>query len=675
MQNTRGLGATSRSMMSSLREASLKNKIFFSTLAMVLVISATIALLARWILISSLVNELTGRGIAIAQSIADQGRGYVLTRDHPNLVSLLFDNAQLGERRMLVEYIFILDDERNVLSHTFIRPFPEPLSSANPIPADKQYSVARLIIDDASVYDIAVPIWEGIYPIGTVHVGLKQKHIDQLIGKLRITFLGFISAIIIIIFLVSHKLSKYVTRSLTQLTKLADDITRGNLDLKPMALEESDKEEHCPAYYNMDLPCWYVDKTLGRFSPDYTPEKPAYCTDCVVKKKKSGDEVEQLADSFKHMVRSIKLYRNRVRESEEKYRSLFRSGPAPIFVLSTRTFRILDANPSALATYDYSKEEMLKTSFLELAPEFKNRFTAFFRDNPESESFIYPKAMHFKKGESPFYVNVVACKTRYLERDAIIVSTSDITEMLEKDAQLIQASKMTSLGQLSAGIAHELNQPLNMIKMGSEFLDMAVNEQMPLSNESLREISNEMSTQVDRATEIINHLREFGRKSDFSKEPIDINKPVRGVMSIMAHQLSLQNIVVTLDLDESIPPVSAHVNRLEQVLFNLVTNARDAIQDRYKTLEEEGHREIVIRSFLDHDRVCLSVADTGCGMSPSVAEKIFDPFYTTKQTGMGMGLGLSISYGIIKDYDGTIDIKSEEGEGTIFVLSFPIAQE
>ena len=144
--------------MSSLREASLKNKIFFSTLAMVLVISATIALLARWILISSLVNELTGRGIAIAQSIADQGRGYVLTRDHPNLVSLIFDAAQLGERRMLVEYIFILDDERNVLSHTFIRPFPEPLSSANPIPADKQYSVARLIIDDASVYDIAVPI-------------------------------------------------------------------------------------------------------------------------------------------------------------------------------------------------------------------------------------------------------------------------------------------------------------------------------------------------------------------------------------------------------------------------------------------------------------------------------------------------------------------------------------
>jgi PAS domain S-box-containing protein len=659
--------------MISFKEISLKNKIFFSTLAMVLFISATIALLARWILVSSLVNELTGRGIAIAQSIADQGRGYVLTRDYPNLVSLIFDAAQLGERRMLVDYIFILDDEQNVLSHTFIRPFPDELRHANPIAPEKQYSVTRLRIGDASAYDIAVPIWEGIYSIGSVHVGLRQRHIEQLIGKLRITFLGFICAIFVIIFWVSHRFSKYVTRSLTQLTKIADDITRGNLDVKHLGIDDADKEDHCPAYHNTDLPCWHVDKTLGRFTPEYSPAKPPYCVDCLVKKKKVGDEVQQLADSFKHMVRSIKLYRNRVRESEEKYRSLFRSGPAPIFVLSSRTFSILDANPSALVTYDYSKEEILQTSFLELAPEFKNKFKAYFTENPTSESFLYPKAMHFKKGEVPFYVNVVACRTRYLDRDAIIASTSDITEMLEKDAQLIQASKMTSLGQLSAGIAHELNQPLNMIKMGSEFLDMAVNEQQSLSDESLREISSEMSAQVDRATEIINHLREFGRKSDFSKEPIDVNKPVRGVMSIMAHQLSLQNIIVTLDLDEDLPPVLAHGNRLEQVLFNLVTNARDAIDDKYGSLEEEGPREIIIRSFREHSRVCISVTDTGSGMSETVAKKIFDPFFTTKQTGMGMGLGLSISYGIIKDYDGTIDIHSEEGKGTTFNLTFPVA--
>ncbi len=659
--------------MTSFKQISLKNKIFFSTLAMVLFISAAIALLARWILVSSLVNELTGRGVAIAQSIADQGRGYVLTRDHSNLVSLIFDAAQLGERRMLVEYIFILDDEQNVLSHTFIRPFPEELRFANPIPEDKQFSVRQLYIDDAAAYDIAVPIWEGIYSIGTVHVGLKQKHIEQLINKLRTTFLGFIFAIFIIIFLISHSISRYVTKSLTQLTKMADDITKGNLDVKPLDMDESDKEEHCPAYHNTDLPCWYVDRTLGRVSPDYAPEKPAYCVDCLVKKKKVVDEVQQLADSFKHMVRSLKLYRNRVRESEEKYRSLFRSGPAPIFVLSSRTFRILDANPSALLTYDYSKEEMLNTSFLELAPEFKTKFVTFFRENPTLESFIYPKAMHFKRGEVPFYVNVVACRTRFLNRDVIIVSTSDITEMLEKDAQLIQASKMTSLGQLSAGIAHELNQPLNMIKMGSEFLDMAVNEQKPLSDESLREISLEMSSQVDRATEIINHLREFGRKSDFTKEPIDINKPARGVMSIMAHQLSLQNINVTLELDETLPPILAHVNRLEQVLFNLVTNARDAIQDRYASPEQEGPREITIKTYRLQDRVAIAVSDTGVGMNETVKQKIFDPFYSTKQIGMGMGLGLSISYGIVKDYDGVIDIESEEGVGTTFELSFPLA--
>lgn len=661
----------------NFHDISLKNKIFFSTLAMVLMLSIAIAVFARWILVSSLVNELTLRGIAIAQSIADQGRGYVLTRDHPNLVSLVFDASQLGERQILVDYIFIIDEEKELLSHTFTQPFPDELIHANPIPSEKNYSVRRLSFADSSAYDIAVPIWEGIYQIGTVRVGLKEKHILQIIHKLRITFLGFIFGTVVIVFLISHWLSKYITKSVSQLTKMADEISQGNLDFKPLALFKDghdNREEHCPAYYNTDLPCWHVDRVMD-VSPDseHLPEKASYCTDCMAKRKKVGDEVQQLADSFKNMVRSIKLYRNRVRESENKYRSLFKSGPAPIFVLSCGTLIIIDANPSAQNTYGYTRDEMVNMQFTKLAPEFKNKFISYFEANPEDESFVYAKAIHYKKGQVPFYTNVEACRSRYRNKDAVIVATTDITEMVDKDAQLIQASKMTSLGQLSAGIAHELNQPLNAIKMGSEFLSMMY-ENNDLSSEQLEQISHEISVQVDRATEIINNLREFGRKSDFTKEKTDINKPVHNVLSITGQQLKLQNIYVKLNLSDDLPPIMAHKNRLEQVIFNLITNARDAIIQSREESKAVEPGEITISTGIENENVVLTISDTGTGMPESVREKIFDPFFTTKQTGMGMGLGLSISYGIIKDYEGEIDIESTEGVGTIFKIYFPRAR-
>ncbi len=662
--------------MFSFQDISLKNKIFFSTLAMVLVLSVVIAVLARWILVSSLVNELTLRGIAIAQSIAEQGKGYVLTRDNPNLVSLLFDASHLGERQMLVEYIFIIDDEKEMLSHTFIHQFPQNLIHENPIPAGTNYSVERLHVANTSVFDIAVPIWEGIYQIGTVRVGLKEKHIQQIIHKLRNTFLGFIVGTVVLIFLISHWLSKYITKSLSELTKMADEISRGNLDLKPLALfgdSHDNREERCPAYYNTDLPCWHVDKVMDIFSEsDQLPEKASYCIDCMVKKKKVGDEVQQLADSFKHMIRSIKLYRSRVRESESKYRSLFKSGPAPIFVLSCGTLIIIDANPSAQNTYGYTRDELVDMPFINLAPEFREKFISFFEANPDDDSFVYAKAIHYRKGQIPFYTNVEACRSRYRGKDAVIVATTDITEMIDKDAQLIQASKMTSLGQLSAGIAHELNQPLNAIKMGSEFLNMMNENKEEFSSDQLDLITNEISVQVDRATEIINNLREFGRKSDFTKEKTDINKPVHGVLSIMGQQLKLHNIDVKLDLSADIPPILAHKNRLEQVIFNLVTNARDAIIQRMADEPGSGLGEIRIATRAQNGHVVLYISDNGTGMPESVKEKIFDPFYTTKQTGMGMGLGLSISYGIIKDYEGEIDIEGEEGAGTTFRISFPV---
>ncbi|MBU1611539.1 MAG: GHKL domain-containing protein, partial [Proteobacteria bacterium] len=272
----------------------------------------------------------------------------------------------------------------------------------------------------------------------------------------------------------------------------------------------------------------------------------------------------------------------------------------------------------------------------------------------------------------PFFVNMHACPISYQGKPAIIIAAADITEMIEKDAQLIQAAKMKTLGEMSAGVAHELNQPLNAIKMGTEYLRMA-EEGHVIPPEQQSEVLVEISAQVDRASEIINTLRAFGRKSDIATERVDLNAPINAVLSILRRQFELENIRFDLRLTPQLPPMNGHSNRLQQVLFNLISNARDAIHEHCPADDPDAQRVITIRTGSLPGKVFAEVEDTGGGIPPEVQSKIFEPFFTTKETGQGMGLGLAISYGIVKDYSGNIQIRSTEGQGTVFHLEFPTA--
>jgi histidine kinase len=672
--------------MERLSNLSLKNKIFFFNFATIVLLSVGIALVARWVFVSSSLSRHETIGVAIAQSIAESGKGYISAENSPELTSLITDAAQLGERKNLISYIYILNKAERILSHTFLDAFPDELLRTNKLLPEQPHSIKLLQIGRDAAYDIAVPIKKGITRIGTVHVGLKKRSIDRPIGKLRLTFLGLISAIALIFLGISHWLSRYITRPMSQLTRVSDEISRGNLDIEPgigseIKCWEMKKcgEVDCPAYNNTDIPCWYIDETLecGAGLSGEFHEKREVCSECDVYQEYAGDEVVQLAHAIRNMTIRIKSSEKELRESEEQYRSLFNSGPNPIFVLDRETLEILDANPRAEEAYGYSKKELTGKPFRDLGTfEYKDEYLMYVAKDDWPKGYaITQKVRHFKKGNKPFYVNVYSCLIKYQERDAIILATTDITEMIEKDAQLVQAGKMTSLGEMSAGIAHELNQPLNTIKMGNEFLKMMIEEGKKIPEEDLSQVVNEASAQVDRAAEIINRLREFGRKADFTKEKVNINKPIKGVIDLIGQQLRLQNIELELDLDETIPPIQAHNNRLEQVFFNMVTNAQDAINQKKASGTESGNHFISIRSSVEGDRVAVTISDNGSGIQVEEKDRIFEPFFTTKEVGKGMGLGLSITYGIVRDYDGSIHAESREGGGTTFKLTFPSAQE
>ncbi|WP_027721507.1 ATP-binding protein [Maridesulfovibrio zosterae] len=658
---------------------SLKNKIFFSTLGVILIISAIIALLARWILVSSLTKELELRGVAIAYSIAERGAGYILDRDYPQLLSLTFEEAKLRERQHLITYIYVLDKENQVLCHTFTRPFPGDLDKANPIPEGSDKSVRLINLGKTSAYDIAVPIKEGLYRIGTVHVGLNKIHIDQLVSTLRFTFLGFISFVVVIIFVISHRLAEYITKPVSKLTRLSDELSRGNFNFSIDVLSSGSEwnASSCPAYYNTDFPCWHFDLSSNNTDNEVGGrESLQQCQDCHFYSKRQGDEVVQLADSFRNMVWSIKLYRRRLRESEEKYKSLFDSGPDPILVVSCADFKIIDANPRVTELYGYSLKELIGEKFIKLGPESnKECIKAFEEYGGPSGCIYYPKILHYKKSGKPVYVNMHACPITYRSEPSIIVAVNDITEIIEKDAQLVQAAKMKSLGEMSAGVAHEVNQPLNAIKMGSEYLALMAEQNRDLPAAQLEKVAREVSNQVDRAAEIISALRAFGRKSGFKTEKVDINAPVRSVLTLVTRQFELQNVNFELDLTENMSRIIAQDNRLQQVFFNLVNNARDAIAEKRENTGIDSEDFIKITTYQRADNVYIRVSDTGAGITDEVRDKIFEPFFSTKEVGYGMGLGLAITYGIVRDCKGSIEIDSQQGVGTSFTLVFPAAKE
>ena len=369
-------------------------------------------------------------------------------------------------------------------------------------------------------------------------------------------------------------------------------------------------------------------------------------------------------------VTRMRALEEEVRKSEENYRTIFNTIPNPVFVLDAETLRILDANQSVTPVYGYEKDELTGTCFTDLFDE-KDRKRAAARLKLTS---VLDKMRQVRKDGKAIYVNIRVSSSEYLGRSALLATTSDVTLRLMAEQQLIQAGKMATVGEMATGVAHELNQPLSVIKTASSFLRRKMSKREPVKPEILATMMEEIDAHVDRAARIIDHMRQFGRKSDVHRERVDVNDPLRKAAELFQQQLKLREIEVVFDLDDKLPPILADANRLEQVFINLLINARDAIEEKWEQGPREGEeKRIFLKTHFKDVMVNVEVRDTGRGIADSIADRIFEPFFTTKRVGKGTGLGLSISYGIVKDYNGEIRVESEEDVGSTFVVRFPIA--
>lgn len=359
--------------------------------------------------------------------------------------------------------------------------------------------------------------------------------------------------------------------------------------------------------------------------------------------------------------------------SEERYRATFDADPNPIFLMSRRSLRILDVNATAVDCYGYTRDKLLKMSFWDLGCRNDPEMIDGLKHISLNQLNFYPKRTHRRRGGDPFYVNIHVRLGRYLKRDILIATTTDVTESVEKEVQLVQAGKMATLGTMAAGMAHEINQPLNVIQVCADYFLKMVKRGEEIGRMELATMADEIRSNVQRSAEIIKHIRDFARQSEVVKNKLDINDPIRDVFEILGQQLRVHQIELELDLDDMLPSILANHNRLEQVFVNIITNAMDALNEKGKVNNEGWRRILKIRSFSEDAQVIVMVCDNGTGIPPEIIDKIFDPFFTTKDIGKGTGLGMSISYGIVRDFGGTIEVKSEVGKGTTFKLRFPSA--
>ncbi|BBK42288.1 hypothetical protein STVA_23080 [Allostella vacuolata] len=391
----------------------------------------------------------------------------------------------------------------------------------------------------------------------------------------------------------------------------------------------------------------------------------------------SPGSVEELAQ-IRRGVRFAGAAIRSERESTETYRrqldAILRHAPVILYALSLEEGRRghLDSlNGSIERILGFSEAEARQPGWWNSAihPDDAGAVRAAFAQLSECESVSHEYRLRGRDGRYRWVFNtLVATKAadgRAAEATGVLI---DITDRKEAQLQLLQAAKLASLGEMATGIAHELNQPLSIIKLAATNLaNRARAGELPAGE--LRERLGRIVGQVDRAGAVISHMRIFGRKTSESAAPMQVEAAIGGAASMVQQQLRRAGIQVVLRVADRLPPVLGHVVLLEQVLINLLLNAADAIAASIEAGRTTSGR-IELAAVPCPLGVRISVEDNGVGIAEDSLERVFEPFYTTKPVNKGTGLGLSISYGILRDMGATI-VAANARNGAVFTIELP----
>ncbi len=376
--------------------------------------------------------------------------------------------------------------------------------------------------------------------------------------------------------------------------------------------------------------------------------------------------------------------RDRLAGSERRYRTLVEKSQAGVFVY--RGENILLSNSCFARMVGEDPQALVGRSFWEFfheddRPAMREQLAR--RARGESTDLRY-ECRVLGRGHEPRWADVASSATEYEGSPAVLVSLYDISEKKEaetkrrelsrlaseQEEQLMHSTRLAEMGELAAGVAHELNQPLTGIRNFARNAFYML-EQNAGSIDEVKSNLRMISDQVDRASKIIGQMRELARRSEREVVALDLNAVISESLEFLMPQMTLAGVEVVRESCADLPAVRGDRVRIEQVFLNLFTNARQAMEDCPR-------RVLTVRTRLEPDEplpVVAEVADSGKGFDEAGARAMFKPFYSTKKTGHGTGLGLSISLKIVEDHGGRLLARGEVGSGATFAVRLPAAEE
>lgn len=377
--------------------------------------------------------------------------------------------------------------------------------------------------------------------------------------------------------------------------------------------------------------------------------------------REAGLEVMRLNQDLETLV----IHRTEeLSQSESKYRRVFEGSMDMIFILDGRG-EFVDINKAGLSTLGFACTQDLVgrkdlASFFVSTEDYRQVM-----EDVRQHGFVKDRECRLKsKTGAELFVLLNATGSKDEEGRLIRYEgmAKDITARKHLERQLQQADKLASLGQISTGLAHEINNPLGVV-LGYTQLLIRETE----SGTQLRDDLKTIEKHARNCKTILDDLLKFARSTPTKKSSVDINACLSEVISLLAHQFELEKISLQTELEPSLPRLVADGEKVKQVFMNLLMNAKQAITNAGR---------IVVQTRKDGAQSSVEVAimDNGCGIPPELVHKIFDPFFTTKPVGEGTGLGLSVSYGIIQDHGGRIEVTSEPGKGSTFSVFLPLEE-
>ena len=652
---------------------SFRTRVFVSMLSVVLLAGGLIALAVSQTVIHAMGAEYKKRGQVLAINLAARCQDPLLAIDFLRLKNMVDEAVRSSDG---MAYAFIMNVRGEVLAHTYEGGFPVALKTANAA-ADQQRCAIRLLdTGKAQIYDFAAPVSAGDNRIGTIRLGLSRSQGTLIIAQILWDIFSLLGLALLAAALVAFSLSNSVTRRISHLRSALRLVNAGSLDIQvgPPIDRTCWQARHCPT---IDCPlhgdtqhrCWATRAWLAAGDADSDDDATA-CQTCPVYRRQAGDEIQHLAESFDVMLHSLKRSvgqlaesKQIVEDSERKYRRIFETSMDMIFI-ADRDGIFRDINPVG-RTLLGGPEGGGSIGTLGIADLFADpdTFPALQR-KLEADGFVKDWETAFRsRSEVPLYV-LFSCS---LQRDAAggisgyegIVKDISLRKSIEN--QLLRADKLASLGQLSAGVAHEINNPLGLI-LGYTQLLLRDAPDAAQQRADLKTIEEETL----KCKKIVQALLSFARKTETRLAPVCLASLVDEVTAIVRHDFELAGIVLSTEVDAPVPYVFGDAEKLQQVIVNLLINARQAVG---------ANGSVRVRTAYGPDRatVRLEVQDSGGGIDPEHVNRIFDPFFTTKPVGQGTGLGLSVSYGIVQEHGGSIQVTSRPGQGALFTVELPPA--